>query len=68
MLLSAEPATQSSEAGLRSLYVPSKAFESGQLKVSSVHSLRYEVHGNPKGRPVLVVHGGPGAGCYANHA
>lgn len=36
--------------------------ESGMLKVSDVHSISYKVYGNPKGKPVLCVHGGPGAG------
>lgn len=53
---------------LRSLYPPSKAHKQGMLPVSPLHTLRYEVHGNPSGQPVLCVHGGPGAGAYANHA
>ena len=61
-------AAQPQNAGLRSLHPASKAYETGQLQVSDVHSLYYEVHGNPKGRPVVVMHGGPGAGCYAKHA
>ncbi|WOH14966.1 hypothetical protein DCAR_0934496 [Daucus carota subsp. sativus] len=32
------------------------------LKVSDLHSLYWEQCGNPKGHPVLVLHGGPGAG------
>ena len=35
------------------------------LDVGDGHSLYYELCGNPKGRPVLYVHGGPGAGCNA---
>ena len=34
------------------------------LSVSSLHKLYYAEFGNPNGVPVLVVHGGPGAGCY----
>lgn len=26
------------------------------------------VHGNPRGAPALFLHGGPGAGCWPNHA
>lgn len=38
------------------------------MKVSEQHTLYYEVYGNPKGTPAVVVHGGPGAGCWPNHA
>ncbi|GIL52381.1 hypothetical protein Vafri_8268, partial [Volvox africanus] len=44
------------------------ALQSGRLKVSGgLHELYYEVHGHANGVPVVVVHGGPGAGCYLNH-
>mgnify|MGYP003384860292 CR=1 FL=1 len=36
--------------------------EAGMLKVSDVHTISYKVYGNPRGKPVLCVHGGPGAG------
>lgn len=55
-------------AALRGLYPPSKAHQRGMLPVSPLHTLVFEVHGNPKGQPVLCVHGGPGGGAYANHA
>jgi proline iminopeptidase len=32
------------------------------LPVSEGHTLYYEEHGNPAGRPVVVLHGGPGGG------
>jgi proline iminopeptidase len=32
------------------------------LEVGDGHSMYYETHGNPKGRPVVVLHGGPGGG------
>jgi len=38
-------------------------FENGYLKVSDIHEIYYEICGNPKGKPVFVIHGGPGAGC-----
>lgn len=38
-------------------------FCSGYLKVSEIHEIYYECCGNPKGTPVFVIHGGPGAGC-----
>ncbi len=37
-------------------------YHSGFLPVSDLHSLYYEEVGNPKGKPVVFLHGGPGAG------
>jgi len=37
------------------------------LKVDGTHNLYYEESGNPQGKPVLFVHGGPGAGCKDSH-
>lgn len=37
-------------------------FHQGYLKVSPLHELWYAEYGNPKGMPVIVLHGGPGAG------
>jgi len=39
-------------------------FQTGFLKVSDVHEMYYEMSGNPDGKPVFVIHGGPGIGCY----
>jgi proline iminopeptidase len=36
---------------------------SGMLGVSDGNSIYWEVCGNPRGKPALVVHGGPGIGC-----
>ena len=55
-------------AAMRGLHPASKAHKRGMLPVSPLHTLAFEVHGNPQGQPVLCVHGGPGAGAYANHA
>lgn len=38
------------------------------IKVSAVHELYCAQFGNPNGIPVIVVHGGPGAACYAGWA
>jgi proline iminopeptidase len=38
-------------------------FQSDYLKVSDIHEIYYELCGNPEGKPVFVIHGGPGAGC-----
>jgi len=39
-----------------------KSYKNGFINVSSGHKLYYELYGNPKGIPVLFLHGGPGAG------
>jgi proline iminopeptidase len=38
-------------------------FQTDYLKVSDIHKIYYELCGNPKGKPVFVIHGGPGGGC-----
>lgn len=47
----------------RHLYPPTEPYRTGWLDVSDLHTLYYEQSGNPAGRPVLFVHGGPGGGC-----
>lgn len=42
-------------------------YETGYLEVSGGHRLAYELCGNPQGRPLVFLHGGPGAGCWAVH-
>jgi len=39
-------------------------YSTGYLKVSDLHEIYYEQCGSPAGKPVFVLHGGPGAGCY----
>jgi proline iminopeptidase len=39
-----------------------KSYKNGFINVSDEHKLYFELYGNPKGIPVLFVHGGPGAG------
>jgi proline iminopeptidase len=38
-------------------------YESGMLEVTDGNSIYWEACGNPRGKPALVVHGGPGIGC-----
>lgn len=47
----------------RTAYPEIKPYNSGRLKVSDIHELYYEECGNPNGKPVVMVHGGPGGGC-----
>jgi proline iminopeptidase len=49
----------------RTLYPDIEPFDSGFLEVSPLHSIYYEECGNPRGKPVVFLHGGPGAGCNA---
>ena len=42
-------------------------FETGYLPLSGGHVMYWEQVGNPRGRPVLFLHGGPGAGAGAVH-
>jgi proline iminopeptidase len=37
-------------------------YKKGYISVSDKHKLYYELYGNPKGIPVIFLHGGPGAG------
>lgn len=44
------------------LYPPVEAHLTGRLKVTEGHELYYEESGNPQGKPVVFLHGGPGGG------
>ena len=41
--------------------------EKGFLQVSKIHSIYWERSGNPKGKKILVIHGGPGGGLSLIH-
>ena len=45
------------------LYPPIGPFDSKMMAVSGGHRIYVEQCGNPKGMPVIVLHGGPGGGC-----
>ena len=45
------------------LYPEVNNFEKFTLKAGNLHEIYYEVCGNPKGSPVVFLHGGPGSGC-----
>jgi len=46
-------------------YPPIKPYNTGFLKVSPLHDIYYEESGNPQGKPVVFLHGGPGGGTDA---
>lgn len=45
-----------------SLFPEIEPYEKGYIKVSNLHKIYYEEVGNPNGKPILFLHGGPGAG------
>ncbi|MCF2972245.1 prolyl aminopeptidase [Synechococcus sp. Nb3U1] len=47
---------------LRDLYPPIQPYDQGMLVVSPLHTLHYEQCGDPAGKPVIFLHGGPGGG------
>ncbi|MBP9727333.1 MAG: prolyl aminopeptidase [Gammaproteobacteria bacterium] len=49
------------------LYPSIEPFHSGMLRVSNLHQIYYEQSGNPNGKPVLFIHGGPGGGTNPMH-
>jgi proline iminopeptidase len=44
-----------------------RPYRTGRLKVSRLHTLYYELSGNPDGKPLVFLHGGPGAGTRPKH-
>ena len=45
------------------LYPPVEPFDQRVIDMGDGHRIYVEQCGNPQGRPVVVVHGGPGGGC-----
>lgn len=45
------------------LYPPIEPYQRGRLAVSGGHEIYFEECGNRSGKPVVIVHGGPGGGC-----
>eukprot|EP00833_Pecoramyces_ruminatium_P011404 jgi/Orpsp1_1/1185436/evm.model.c7180000093745.1 len=48
------------------LYPEIEPYDTGYLKVSTIHNVYYEQCGNPNGNPVIFLHGGPGGGASIN--
>ncbi len=61
--------TRTSPGGspVRELYPPIEPYETFRLSVSELHSLYVEQVGNPEGKPVVFLHGGPGGGVSGNY-
>src|SRR5690242_14409856 len=48
-------------------YPAIEPYRTGRLKVGGAHELYFEESGNPAGKPVVFVHGGPGGGTEPSH-
>ena len=49
------------------LYPVPPTYRTGRMKVSGGHEIYFEESGNPKGKPVVFLHGGPGGGTVPGH-
>lgn len=49
------------------LYPEIEPFNWGKLRVSGLHEIYFEESGNPSGKPVIFLHGGPGGGTEPKH-
>ncbi len=52
---------------LREKYPEIQPFNHGFLEVGDGHRVYFEECGNPRGKPVVFLHGGPGGGCDEGH-
>jgi proline iminopeptidase len=51
----------------RTLYPAIEPYKTGMLDVGDGHIVYWELCGNPSGKPVVFLHGGPGAGVSDDH-
>jgi len=51
----------------RDLFPPIEPYRTGRLRLDPLHTMYWEESGNPRGVPVLFLHGGPGAGATPVH-
>jgi proline iminopeptidase len=52
---------------VREPFPPIEPYDEGMLDVGDGNLVHWDVCGNPEGKPVLVVHGGPGSGSRAGN-
>lgn len=52
---------------MKQMYPEIEPYSTGFLKVSDLHTIYFEEAGNPKGKPVVFLHGGPGGGIISNY-
>ncbi len=48
---------------MRTFYPEIEPYDHGMLDVGDGHRVYWELCGNPQGKPVVFLHGGPGGGC-----
>lgn len=56
----APPSASGSSGSRRFLYPEHEPFSFGWMQTGGPHEIYYEVCGNPRGKPAVVLHGGPG--------
>ncbi|HXC39713.1 MAG TPA: prolyl aminopeptidase [Burkholderiales bacterium] len=54
-------------SGADPLFPEIEPYRTGMLALDGLHSMYWEESGNRDGVPVVFLHGGPGAGCSAQH-
>lgn len=59
--------THKQRSVLLDLFPPVTPYSSGYLQVDNTHNLYWEQSGNPDGVPIILLHGGPGAGAGSIH-
>ncbi len=52
---------------MTALYPENEPYEHGTLDVGDGNLVYWETCGNPRGKPAVVLHGGPGSGCTKWH-
>ncbi len=53
--------------GMTDIYPEIEPHEQGMLEVGDGNLVYWETCGNPRGKPAVVLHGGPGSGCTEWH-
>jgi proline iminopeptidase len=52
---------------VKGLYPEIEPYDQGLLEVGDCNLVYWEICGNPRGKPAVVLHGGPGSGCTDWH-
>lgn len=67
LMLSCQPSINAKENKQETpeikLWPTLEPYKTGYLQVSKIHNIYYQLGGNPNGKPVMFLHGGPGGGC-----
>ena len=51
----------------RDLFRPIEPYRTGTLRLDARHTMYWEQSGNPRGAPVVFLHGGPGGGIAPDY-